>query len=114
MNNSAAEWHGLNFGSSFGNSKEFEGRNASTLTGRSKCNNCEVNRTTIKKQINLVINQDKQLQDRHKIQRDNKKALIVLKKKLDDTVKFTEDLRKEKTNGKFYLQVQKDLLVAET
>ena len=112
INDSAGEWLGVNFGSTFSNSGEFEGRNASTFTGRNKCHDCEVNSKTIEKQINLLTNQDKQLQDSHKIQRDEKKSVRELKKRLDDTVKLVEELTNKNINVQNDLQVQKDLVVA--
>ena len=112
INASAAEWHGVNFDSSFGNSGEFEGRNASTLTVRSKCDDCEVNSKTIAQQIKLLTNQDKQLHDSHKVQREEKNATRDLKKKLDEAVKLVGEIATENTNVKIDLQVQKDLVVA--
>ena len=112
INSSAAEWHGVNFGSSFGNSGEFEGRNASTLTVTNKCNECEVSSKTIAEQIKLLTNLDKQLQESHKIQREEKKVSRELKKKLDEAVKLVGDITTENTNIKMDLQVQKDLVMA--
>ena len=40
---SAAQWHGVSFGSTFGTSGEFDGRIESTLTQLNKCEDCEVN-----------------------------------------------------------------------
>ena len=50
INASAAEWHAVNFDSSFSNSGEFEGRNASTLTVQNKCSECATNSQTIENQ----------------------------------------------------------------
>ena len=47
INESAAQWQGLNFGSTFSNSGEFDGRNASTLNELNKCEDCVFNSKTM-------------------------------------------------------------------
>ena len=73
INDSAAQWQGLNFGSTFSNSGEFDGRMASTLTEPNKCDDCELNSKTIEKQRELLMKLDKQLHDSQKYQREEKK-----------------------------------------
>ena len=112
INDSAALWQGVNFGSSFGNSGEFAGRNASTLTRLNKCDNCEINSKTLDTQRELLSKLDKQIQHSHKIQRDDKNEKKNMKKNLDEAIKVVEELTTENTNLKEDLQVQKDLVVA--
>ena len=66
INASAAEWHAVNFDSSFSNSGEFDGRIASTLTVQNKCGECETNSKTIENQRILLVNQDKQISESHR------------------------------------------------
>ena len=112
INQSAAQWQGVNFGSTFGTSGEFDGRIASTLTQVNKCEDCEVNSKTIDNQRQLLTKLDKQLHDSHKYQREEKKEKLFMKKKLDEAVKLVQDITTENTNMKQDLQVQKDLVVA--
>ena len=67
INESAAQWQGINFGSTFSNSGEFDGRSASTLTELNKCEDCEVNYKTMEKQRELLMKLDKQLHDSQNI-----------------------------------------------
>ena len=76
---SMIDWHKVNFESSFGNSGVFIGRLASVVQCK-KCNDCEVNSKTIDTQRDLLMKQNKQLQDSHKLQRYMKDKLKTISK----------------------------------
>ena len=82
------------------------------MTQVNKCEDCEVNSKTIDNQRQLLTKLDKQLQDSHKYQREEKKEKLFMKKKLDEAVKLVQDITTENTNVKLELQVQKDFVVA--
>ena len=112
INQSMADWHGVNFDSTFSKSGEFDGRLAETIGQINKCQDCEVNSKTIDKQRELLTKSDKMLQDRQKINKDCMLSNIETKKKLAEAVKLVEELTAENTHLKINLQVQKDLATA--
>ena len=112
INASAAEWHAVNFNSTFSNSGEFGGRIASTLTVLDKCSECETNSKTIENQRILLSNLDKQIQDSHKSQRETRNKSKELKEKLNEAIKLVEETVSVNSNLKSELQIQKDLVVA--
>ena len=63
INQSVADWHGVNFDSSFSKSGEFDGRLAETIGPVNKCKECEVSSKTIEQQTLLLTKSDKRLQD---------------------------------------------------
>ena len=85
INQSMIDWHGVNFGSSFGNSGEFSGRLASVVESK-KCEDCQINTKTIDTQRDLLTKQDKQLQDSQRVQRDMKAKLSRNVKSVNETV----------------------------
>ena len=74
INHSMIDWHRINFESSFGNSNEFSGRLA-TEVHHKKSEDCETNTKIVEKQRELMLKQDKRIQENHKIQREYKEKL---------------------------------------
>ena len=111
INQSMIDWHRVNFDSSFGNSGEFSGRLASVVQSK-KCDDCEINSKTIDTQRELLMKQDKQISDIHKVQRDMKEKLKQSVKNVNDTVQELARSTKEVTSLKTQLQVQKDKILA--
>ena len=66
INQSMLDWHKLNFDICFGNSGEFNDRIAS-VPQSNKCDDCTINSQTIVNQRVLMMKQDNQLQESHKI-----------------------------------------------
>ena len=111
INQSMIDWHKVNFESSFGNSGEFSGRLASVVQPM-KCDDCEINSETINKQRELMMKQDKQIQESHNIQRDFKEKLKRNILNLNDTVKELARSTKEAESLKEQLQIQKYKVLA--
>ena len=111
INQSMIDWHKVNFESSFGNSGEFSGKLASVVQSK-KCDDCEINTKTIDKQRELMMKQDEQIQESHKLQRDMKEKLKKHVQNLNDTVKELARSTNEAESLKEQLQIQKDEVLA--
>jgi hypothetical protein len=97
INESMIDWHRVNFESSFGNSGEFNGRLASVVQPK-KCDDCEINSKTIDTQRDLLMKQDKQISESHKIQKDLNGKLKQNIENLNETVKELAKSTKEAEN----------------
>ena len=77
-----------------------------------KCKECETNSETLEKQRVLLLNQDRRIQESHKVQKESRDANKELKKKMDEAVKVVEETMAENSKIESELQVQKDLVMA--
>ena len=94
VNESMVDWYQVNFQSSFSNTGEFENRTA-VLIKPINCDDCKVNSTTFEKQRELLLKQDKQIQDSHRIQKESDeeiKKLKSLNKSLDSRLQETTSM----------------------
>ena len=96
INQSMIDWHRVNFESSFGNSGEFNGRLASVVQSN-KCDDCDINSKTIDTQRDLLMKQDRQISESHKIQKDmkekNKRNIENLNETVKELAKSTKRLK---------------------
>ena len=69
VNESMVDWYNVNFESSFSNTGEFANR-AAVVIQPPNCEDCKVNSKTFDKQRELLVKQDKQLQDGHRTQKE--------------------------------------------
>ena len=111
INQSMIDWHRVNFESSFGNSGEFSGRLA-TVPHPKQCDDCETNSKIVDKQKELMMKQDKQLQELHKVQRSDKEKTKHNVQMLNETMRELALATKEITSLKVQLQGQKDTVLA--
>ena len=93
VNASMVDWYNVNFESSFSNTGEFTNR-AAVVPQTVSCDDCKVNSTTFEKQRELLLKQDKQIQESHRIQKESRNEI----KKLKNNSKALESRLKETTS----------------
>ena len=69
INDSIVDWYGVNFPSSITNTGEFKNRTGPVIQPIQNCDDCKTNSKTFDKQRELLMNQDKQIQQSHQIQK---------------------------------------------
>ena len=111
INQSIIDWHRVNFESSFGISGEFDGRLASVVQSK-KCDDCEINSKTIDTQRDLLMKQDKQISESHKIKKYLNEKLKRYVENLNETVRELAKSTSETESLRAQLQVQKDNVLA--
>ena len=67
INDSMVDWYGVNFQSSFTNTGEFANRTGPVVQPIQKCVDCKTSSETFEKQRQLLLNQDRQIQQGHQI-----------------------------------------------
>ena len=72
INESMVNWYGVNFQSSFSNTGEFAQRTAPMIQPISNCEECKVSAITFEKQRDLLMKQDKTIQESHHLQKKDK------------------------------------------
>ena len=97
INESMVNWYDVNFQSSFTNTGEFAGRGGSVLPV-SDCEECKVNSLTFEKQRELLMKQDKKLEEFQMKQKASNDEVKHLKLKLSEATKVTEELKSKLGN----------------
>ena len=92
INESMVEWYNVNLHSSFSNTGEFASRAASVIQVKD-CKDCKVNSKTFNKQRELLMKQEKKLEECHKKQKSSNEETKQLKIKLNQTEKVVKELR---------------------
>ena len=116
------DWYNLNFESDFSNTGEFANR-TDVVIQQVNCDDCKVNSTTFDKQRQLLVKQDKQIQDSHKTQKEKDDEIKKLKSvsktfesRLEETTSMLETVLEETTAEittlKADLKTKTDLLEA--
>ena len=67
INDSIVDWYGVNFPSSITNTGESKNRTGPVIQPTQNCDDCKANSKTFDKQRQLLMNQDKQIQQSHQI-----------------------------------------------
>ena len=120
VNASMVDWYNVNFNSSFSNTGEFSNRTA-VVPQHVSCDDCKVNSTSFEKQRDLLLKQDKQIQDYHRSQKENINEIKSLKNvskglesRLQETTSMLETVLEESTAEitklKADLKTKEDLL----
>ena len=71
---SMVDWFNVNFQSSFSNTNEFANRTYSVILSKN-CEDCKDRAKTFEKQKELLLKQDRQLHDNHKIQKGSNEQI---------------------------------------
>ena len=93
INDIMVDWFNVNFQSSFSNTGEFDQRQV-VVVQPSNCEDCKVSSVTFEKQRELLLKQDKLIQDRKRTEKESNEEI----KQLKSTTKSIVSILEETTN----------------